>query len=113
MSPSHSAPIPSLGEAEQLTRKIADHSLLPLQGFFVSVFYCFFNGEVRDQPWEAWALGLWTPLHMHEWGCPAFQEHPSPGSAQLCPEKGEGRGRPGKPLSFRGTGIPPEGLEPI
>lgn len=32
-----------------LARQVSDSSLLPFQGFFVSVFYCFFNGEVGDQ----------------------------------------------------------------
>lgn len=35
--------------AEWLPRQVTDSSLLLFQGFFVSVFYCFFNGEVGDQ----------------------------------------------------------------
>lgn len=33
-------------QAERLPERVTDSSL-PSQGFFVSVFYCFFNGEVR------------------------------------------------------------------
>lgn len=80
--------------AARLAKRVTDASLLPFQGFFVSVFYCFFNGEVGDQ--APGSSSVPTPV---EW--PSLLE--VPGSLAL----------PSSTTRLRETGILPEGLKPV
>lgn len=89
---------------EWLPRQVTDSFLLLFQGFFVSVFYCFFNGEVGDQaPRQSSVPSPMEP--------PASWECLGPWLCSALPWAGEGKAR--EITQLWETGILPEGVEPV